>query len=248
MPDAGKRVEIELLKNGKENGNSSPARTDRSILAVRKKMKKLLSLIMACAIMLSIAAAAIAAPSPSQHPEPAPEVIDVTGKDAAKTDKEKMSKDEREAVEAESKAVKKFSAEEALDKAGEKILVAFGKLASNLPEGMKKAFEGLLDDLVRAKQALKKDEAGEINRAFGDRLAEGSRPSAEQPFRAVASEYPASVSIKVDDADDFVGMMLWQGNHFTDSGASVDKESGNVSLELNNPSVFSMVYDQVEAP
>ncbi len=231
-------------------------------------MKKLISVLLAVLMLLSISVCAFAADpeeeetpkaSASQtEPGAAPASSSNAGGNgggyvpapAADDDAEK----EAEAAEAEAaKAVEAVSAEgeDAGDEAGNeaaaadegkeegKILLWLGKKTGEGTEQMEKDWKALLKDLVSAGAKLAKTEASKVIEAVGDKAA-----VAGAPFRAVASEYPVTVTIKAPA--DFAGIMAFAGGKWSALDCTVD--GGNVTFTLEQPSILSVVTAVATAP
>ena len=209
-------------------------------------MRKSISILMIAAMLLSVSAFAFAVNSPSQNEEPAPaqwwpRQEKVLGAD-------ELTAEQKAAMQSEKDAVKNIRALEVLDDEGNPIVVELGAVKSGDPDGMSGDFEALIDALVNAKAALANDESGVIASALAAKLEDGMNPSAEQPFRAVASKYPVEVTIHVDNIEDLIGLMIWQNGRFVDLEYTADFEESTVTFTLSRPSVICLVFDTVVAP
>ena len=148
-------------------------------------MKKFLSALLVVLMLASISTLAFAAPSPTQD----------TGDgywtgDAPKADPKAAAK--ADATRAEATAIKAIK-----DVAAEDGTAALGKLPGNADAAMKADFEKLIDAVVDAKAALTKDEDAAIPADIKAAAEDSALVVAGQPFRAVASKYPATITIKV---------------------------------------------------
>ena len=199
-------------------------------------MKKFLSALLVVLMLASISTLAFAAPSPSQ------DTGDGGGYwigDAPKADPKAAAK--ADAAKAESTAVKAIT-----DAAAEEGTVALGKLPGNADAAMKADYEKLVDGLVSAKDALAKDEDAAIPADIKAAAEDSALVVAGQPFRAVASAYPATITIAVENPDDFVGLMVFVNGKWVKLNTVVN-DDGTVTFVLDQPAVLSIVSQVVSA-
>ena len=214
-------------------------------------MKKFLSVLLVVLMLASISALAFAAPSPSQDPEPALPVV------PAPKEKEKESEEAEEAEEEATKTIEENKTV-AEDEQGKQVVVSLGKLSNDATGQMKKDHKALLNTLVDAKKAVAENEKAaipeEIKADFAK--AEGKTDVSEvegktlvvgQPFRAVASEYPATITIKVENPSDFVAMMVFVNGKWVKLNTVVNEEDETVTFVLDQPEVLSIVSQVVSA-
>ena len=197
-------------------------------------MKKFLSALLVVLMLASISTLAFAAPSPTQD----------TGSgywigDAPKADPKAAAK--ADAAKAESTAVKAIT-----DAAAEEGTVALGKLPGNADAAMKADYEKLVDGLVSAKDALAKDEDAAIPADIKAAAEDSALVAAGQPFRAVASAYPATITIAVENPDDFVGLMVFVNGKWVKLNTVVN-DDGTVTFVLDQPAILSTVSQVVSA-
>ena len=198
-------------------------------------MKKFLSALLVVLMLASISTLAFAAPSPTQD----------TGSgywigDAPKADPNAAAK--ADATRAEATAIKAI-ADAAAD---EGVVAALGKLPGNADAAMKADFEKLVDALVPAKDALAKDEDGAIPADIKAAAEDSALVAAGQPFRAVASAYPATVTVALEKPDDFVGMMAFVNGKWVKVDVTVN-DDGTVTFVLDQPAILSIVSEVVSA-
>ena len=197
-------------------------------------MKKFLSALLVVLMLASISTLAFAAPSPTQ---------DTGGGywigDAPKADPKAAAK--ADATRAEATAVKAIT-----DAAAEEGTVALGKLPGNADAAMKADFEKLVDGLVSAKDALAKDEDAAIPADIKAAAEDSALVVAGQPFRAVASAYPATITIAVENPDDFVGLMVFVNGKWVKLNTVVN-DDGTVTFVLDQPAILSTVSQVVSA-
>ena len=235
-------------------------------------MKKLISVLLVLVLVLSISVCAFAADpekeeeevkqSPTQEvtPEPAttPSQPAAGGNDggyygggqAAKANDDKAEK-EAEAAEAEAaEGIEGLSAEgeDAGDEAGREASAAdegkeetavglwLGKKVGEGTEQMQKDWAALLKNLVSASAKLLKADAAKVIESIGDK--------AGAPFRAVASEYPVTVTIKAPA--NFAGIMAFANGKWSALDCTVDGDT--VTFVLEQPSIFSVVTATETAP
>ena len=197
-------------------------------------MKKFLSALLVVLMLAGISTLAFAAPSPTQD----------TGDgywtgDAPKADPKAAAK--ADAAKAESTAVKAIT-----DAAAEEGTVALGKLPGNADAAMKADFEKLIDAEVDAKAALTKDEDAAIPADIKAAAEDSALVVAGQPFRAVASDYPATITIAVENPDDFVGLMVFVNGKWVKLNTVVN-DDGTVTFVLDQPAILSIVSQVVSA-
>ena len=197
-------------------------------------MKKFLSALLVVLMLAGISTFAFAAPSPTQ---------DTGGGywigDAPKADPKAAAK--ADAAKAESTAVKAIT-----DAAAEEGTVALGKLPGNADAAMKADFEKLIDAVVDAKAALTKDEDAAIPADIKAAAEDSALVVAGQPFRAVASAYPATITIAVENPDDFVGLMVFVNGKWVKLNTVVN-DDGTVTFVLDQPAILSIVSQVVSA-
>ena len=217
-------------------------------------MKKFLSALLVVLMLASISTLAFAAPSPSQDPEPVLPVVPTP------KEKEKESEEAEEAEEAEEEATKTIEENKTVaeDEQGKQVVVSLGKLSNDATGQMKKDHNALLNTLVDAKKAVAENEKAaipeEIKADFAK--AEGKTDVSEvegktlvvgQPFRAVASEYPATITIKVENPSDFVAMMIFVNGKWVKLNTVVNEEDETITFVLDQPEVVSIVSQVVSA-
>ena len=213
-------------------------------------MKKLLAVLLAVLMLASISVCAFAASSPTQDTSSAPEVTDATAPaaddEAAATAEEVADAEaaEEEAVEAITEVTAETEDEE---NAEESVIVGLGKLTEDATEEMEADYAALADDLVAAKKDLAANDQAAIPAAIIADAADGATVTASQPFRAVASVYPATITIAVENPADFVGMMAFVNGQWVKVNCIVNEEEGTVTFVLDQPSVLSIVTAIVEA-
>ena len=198
-------------------------------------MKKFLSALLVVLMLAGISTLAFAASSPTQ---------DTGGDgywigDAPKADPKAAAK--ADAAKAESTAVKAIT-----DAAAEEGTVALGKLPGNADAAMKADFEKLIDAEVDAKAALTKDEDAAIPADIKAAAEDSALVVAGQPFRAVASDYPATITIAVENPDDFVGLMVFVNGKWVKLNTVVN-DDGTVTFVLDQPAILSIVSQVVSA-
>ena len=199
-------------------------------------MKKFLSALLVVLMLAGISTLALAAPSPTQ---------DTGGDggywigDAPKADPKAAAK--ADATRAETTAIKAIT-----DAFAEDGVVALGKLPGNADAAMKADFEKLVDALVDAKAALSKDEDAAIPADIKAAAEDSALVVAGQPFRAVASAYPATITIALENPDDFVGLMMFVNGKWVKVDVTVN-DDGTVTFVLDQPAILSIVSEVVSA-
>ena len=98
-----------------------------------------------------------------------------------------------------------------------------------------------------AVEALGEVTAESEDAAEGEDAVIGVTLTASQPFRAVASVYPATITIAVENPADFAGMMAFVNGEWVMIHTVVDEEAGTVTFVLDQPSVLSIITAVVEA-
>ena len=199
-------------------------------------MKKFLSALLVVLMLAGISTLALAAPSPTQ------DTGDGGGYwigDAPKADPKAAAK--TDATRAEATAIKAIK-----DVAAEDVVVALGKLPGNADAAMKADFEKLIDAVVDAKAALTKDEDAAIPADIKAAAEDSALVVAGQPFRAVASDYPATITIAVENPDDFVGLMVFVNGKWVKLNTVVN-DDGTVTFVLDQPAVLSIASQVVSA-
>ena len=111
---------------------------------------------------------------------------------------------------------------------------------------MKADFEKLIDALVDAKKALAKDEDAAIPADIKAAAEDSALVVAGQPFRAVASAYPATITIALDNPDDFVGLMMFANGKWANVDVTVN-DDGTITFVLDQPAILSIVSQVVSA-
>ena len=200
-------------------------------------MKKFLSALLVVLMLAGISTLALAAPSPTQD----------TGSDggywigdAPKADPKAAAKADATRAEATAiKAIKDAAAED-------DVVVGLGKLPGNADAAMKADFEKLIDALVEAKASLAKDEDAAIPADIKAAAEDSALVVAGQPFRAVASAYPATITIALDNPDDFVGLMMFANGKWANVDVTVN-DDGTITFVLDQPAILSIVSQVVSA-
>ena len=197
-------------------------------------MKKFLSALLVVLMLASISTLAFAAPSPTQD----------TGSgywigDAPKADPKAAAK--ADATRAETTAIKAIA-----DAAAEDGTAALGKLPGNADAAMKADFEKLIDVVADAKAALTKDEDAAIPADIKAAAEDSALVVAGQPFRAAASVYPATITVALENPDDFVGLMMFVNGKWVKVDVTVN-DDGTVTFVLDQPEVLSIVSQVVSA-
>ena len=197
-------------------------------------MKKFLSALLVVQMLASISTLAFAAPSPTQ---------DTGGGywtgDAPKADPKAAAK--ADATRAEATAIKAIT-----DAAAEEGTVALGKLPGNADAAMKADYEKLVDALVSAKDALAKDEDAAIPADIKAAAEDSALVAAGQPFRAAASVYPATITVALENPDDFVGLMAFVNGKWVEVDVTVN-DDGTISFVLDQAAILSIVSQVVSA-
>ena len=199
-------------------------------------MKKFVSALLVVLMLASISTLAFAAPSPTQDTGGGGYWIG----DAPKADPKAAAK--ADAAKAEATAIKAIA--DAFAEDG--VVVALGKLPGNADAAMKADFEKLVDALVDAKAALTKDEDAAIPADIKAAAEDSALVVAGQPFRAVASVYPATITVALDNPDDFVGLMMFVNGKWVKVDVTVN-DDGTVTFVLDQPAVLSIASQVVSA-
>ena len=145
---------------------------------------------------------------------------------------------ERDAV------INTFGDWEAVDGNGDPVVVLIGGInepSNGITDEMKADFEALAYVLVDAGT----DEAS-IPADLAADAADGATLAATNPFRAVASSYPATVTISLNDPDAFVGMMTFLNGKWVKLDTIVN-DDGTVTFTLDQPAVLSIVSQTPDA-
>ena len=151
------------------------------------------------------------------------------------------------AVKAEAEAVKTVEKADATNEKGEIVVVAIGTLdEKTATETMKKDYKNLEERLVDATKALGTNAQAVVPAAIKAEVAEGAAIVVSQPFRSIASEYPATVTIQLDNADSFVGLMAFINGKWVKLDTVIN-DDGTVTYVLTEPSVLSFVSQQKTA-
>ena len=201
----------------------------------RFPMKKFLSALLVVLMLASISTLAFAAPSPTQDTGSGGYWIG----DAPKADPKAAAK--TDATRAEATAIKAIT-----DAFAEDGAVALGKVPGNADAAMKADFEKLVDALVEAKAALSKDEDAAIPADIKAAAEDSALVVAGQPFRAVASVYPATITVALENPDDFVGLMMFVNGKWVKVDVTVN-DDGTVTFVLDQPAVLSITSQVVSA-
>ena len=215
-------------------------------------MKKLFAVLLAVLMLASISVCAFAADSPTQVIEPAPTVDDAGPAAPVEDEEEEEDEDDLtpeeidDAEDAEEEAAKAVTESEAAAEDGDALIVCLGALTDEATPAMEEDHADLIDELVAAKKDLAEDEAAAIPDDLEADAPEGATVTASQPFRAVASEYPATITIAVENPDDFVGMMVFVNGKWVKLNC-VNNGDGTVTFVLDQPAVLSVVTAIVEA-
>ena len=213
-------------------------------------MKKFLSIALVVLMLASLTVCAFA--DDNKKVNSVKQDADDTGADVvvATTPKTEDEDEDEEALadaeEAETEAAEAIEDASAEDEDGEEVEVALGMLPANATDEMKADFEALADALVDAKEALAADEAAAIPADVKADADEGAEVVAGPAFRAVASKYPATITISVENPDDFVGMMAFVNGKWVKLDTVVN-DDGTVTFVLEEPSVLSIVSQVVKA-
>ena len=200
-------------------------------------MKKFLSALLVVLMLAGISTLAFAAPSPTQ------DTGDGGGYwigDAPKADPKAAAK--ADAAKAETTAIKAI-ADVAAD---DGVVVALGKLPGDATASMKADFEKLIDAVTDAKAALAKDEDAAIPADIKAAAEDSALVVAGQPFRAVASAYPATITVALENPDDFVGLMVFVNGKWVEVDVTVN-DDGTISFVLDQPAILSTVSQVVSA-
>ena len=152
----------------------------------------------------------------------------------------------------EAKTSKTIETVEAEDDDGEGALVCLGELTPSVTDEMKADFSTLADMLITA-SAKPSNFDGLINYFV---QVEGCAMSASEPCRVVASTYPVTVTISLDNPEDFVGIMTYQYDKYSNppsrsNETTIDvtvNDDGTVTFVLYRPSVLCFVYKIIEGP
>ena len=198
-------------------------------------MKKFLSAMLVVLMLASLTVCAFAADSPSQDTGGGDGYYWADAPKATTT-----NKDQADAEKDEAKAAK------AIEDAEADVAVSLGSLPASATAEMKADFADLENALVDAKKALGKDESAAVPADVKADAADGAKVVAGPAFRAVAAEYPATITIAVDNPEDFVGMMVFQNGKWVKLNAIVN-DDGTVTFVLDQPAVLSVVSQIVEA-
>lgn len=218
-------------------------------------MKKVLAVLLAVMMLSGIAVSAFAVDSPTQDTSGAPAVEEAAPVAAAPADEE-----EEEAATPEEIADAEATEEEAVEALGEvtaesedaaegedAVIVGLGSLPEEATPKMEEDYVAIVDNLVAAKKDLAEKKEAAIPAAVVEAQPAGVTLTASQPFRAVASVYPATITIAVENPADFAGMMAFVNGEWVMIHTVVDEEAGTVTFVLDQPSVLSIITAVVEA-
>ena len=145
------------------------------------------------------------------------------------------------AIKAEGETVKTVSEAVATNEKGETVIIAIGTLdEKTATETMKVDYKNLEIALVNAKNNLDNYAQAVIPAELKSEVTEGVSIVASQPFRSVASEYPATFTVKLDNVDSFVGMMVFVNGKWVKLDTVINAD-GTVTYVLTEPSILSIV-------
>ena len=150
---------------------------------------------------------------------------------AVTTDGKALS--DAEAKEAE--AVRNISDITGENEDGDAVILMIGKEEKSATDVMKVDYANLSDALVDAAKAL-----GTIPADIAADAEDGVELSAGDPFRAVASAYPVTITFIPDDPESFVGMMTFVNGKWVKLNTVVN-DDGSVTFILDSPSILSIV-------
>ena len=171
---------------------------------------------------------------PAAAPAAAPAVV------PAVNDKEK-AQETQAAEKAEAEAVKVIAETTAAAEDGQSVVVANGTLdEKTATKEMKTDFEALTGKLMDAGKALAADVQAAIPAEIRSDAAGDAPLAASQPFRSVASKYPATVTVRLDNPDSFVGVMSFVNGKWVKLNAVINND-GTVTYVLTEPSVISFI-------
>jgi len=198
-------------------------------------MKKFLSALLVVLMLASLTVCAFAADSPSQDD---PGYTPVAPAKPADKEAEAVKEAEKE----EAQAAKEIKDAETEDN----VSVALGKLPADATAEMKADYKDLEKALVDAKEALADIAEAAIPEEVTAEVGEDVKVEASQPFRAVAASYPATITIAVENPDNFVGMMVFVNGKWVKLNTVVN-DDGTVTFDLDEPAVLSIVSQVVAA-
>lgn len=216
-------------------------------------MKKVLAVLLAVMMLSGIAVSAFAVDSPTQDTSGAPAVEEAAPVAAAPAEEEEAATPEEiadaEATEEEAvEALGEVTAESEDAAEGEDaVIVGLGSLPEEATPKMEEDYVAIVDNLVAAKKDLAEKKEAAIPAAVVEAQPAGVTLTASQPFRAVASVYPATITIAVENPADFAGMMAFVNGEWVMIHTVVDEEAGTVTFVLDQPSVLSIITAVVEA-
>ena len=216
-------------------------------------MKKVLAVLLAVMMLSGIAVSAFAVDSPTQDTSGAPAVEEAAPVAAAPAEEEEAAPPEEiadaEATEEEAvEALGEVTAESEDAAEGEDaVIVGLGSLPEEATPKMEEDYVAIVDNLVAAKKDLAEKKEAAIPAAVVEAQPAGVTLTASQPFRAVASVYPATITIAVENPADFAGMMAFVNGEWVMIHTVVDEEAGTVTFVLDQPSVLSIITAVVEA-
>ena len=127
---------------------------------------------------------------------------------------------------------------------GQGVEAAEAAAATTADEDKEEAEDADLAEAEEAEEEAVKavTETTEVKADAGDKEV-----AAGQPFRVVASEYPATITIKVENPDAFVNMMVFVDGKWVKLNTTVN-EDGTVTFVLDQPYVMSIVSAIEQAP
>ena len=171
------------------------------------------------------------------------------GAQQAEVTDEQTTPDDAEATEEEAvEALGEVTAESEDAAEGEAaVIVGLGSLPEEATPKMEEDYVAIVDNLVAAKKDLAEKKEAAIPAAVVEAQPAGVTLTASQPFRAVASVYPATITIAVENPADFAGMMAFVNGEWVMIHTVVDEEAGTVTFVLDQPSVLSIITAVVEA-
>ena len=199
-------------------------------------MKKFVSALLVVLMLAGISTLAFAASSPTQD----------TGSDGGYWIGDAPKANPKAAAQADATRAEATAIKAIADVAAEDGTVALGKLPGNADAAMKADYEKLVDGLVSAKDALAKDEDAAVPADIKAAAEDSALVVAGQPFRAVASDYPATITIAVENPDDFVGLMVLVNGKWVKLNTVVN-DDGTVTFVLDQPAILSIVSQVVSA-
>jgi len=151
----------------------------------------------------------------------------------------------KKAKELEQQAVAQIEVVAAEDDDGEETAVNLGEIDKNATDEMEADFEDLEDQLTDAQFGEKSSSDVIPSEIKADTPAD-VKLTATDPFRAVASNYPATITIAIENPEDFIGIMTFVNGKWVKFNVTVN-DDGTVTFVLDQPCVMSIVSQIVEA-